>query len=84
MKTIFSKIFVPPVKVVIVTDLIAIPLTVISLAFLSSTNPVSLIAYLLLSFKAGIFKTNNRKDTKTDLTCMDQIKTDWQIIKEYL
>ena len=50
MKTIFSKIFKPPVKVVIVTDLIAIPLTVIALVFLSSTNPISLIAYLLSTY----------------------------------
>ena len=32
----------------------------------------------------GVFGTNNRKDTKTDLTGMDQIKKDWHRIKEYL
>ncbi len=50
MKRQLSKIFKPPVRAVIIIDVIAIPLTVIALAFLSPMNPISLFAYLLSTY----------------------------------
>ena len=46
----YKKLLHPPGKAVILTDIIAFPLVVIALVFLSPMNPVSIIAYILSSY----------------------------------
>lgn len=50
MKRILIKLFAPPNSVIYVVDIITIPLLVISLSVLPSTNPVSLFSYLLSTY----------------------------------
>ena len=46
----YKKLLHPPGKAVVLIDMIAIPLVVIALVFLSPMNPVSIIAYILSSY----------------------------------
>ena len=50
MKNLFNTLFKPPVRVIVITDVIAIPVTIVALAFLSPMNPISLFAYLLSTY----------------------------------
>ena len=50
MKKLLNALFKPPVRVIVITDVIAIPVTIAALAFLSPMNPISLFAYLLSTY----------------------------------
>ena len=54
MKKLLNALFKPPVRVIVITDVIAIPVTIAALAFLSPMNPISLFAYLLSSYALTI------------------------------
>ncbi|MBQ8967237.1 hypothetical protein [Ruminococcus sp.] len=49
-----TALFKPPVRVIVITDVIAIPVTIAVLAFLSPMNPISLFAYLLSAYALTI------------------------------
>lgn len=50
MKRMLGKFFKPGDRAIIITDIIALPLIIIALAFLTPKGPVSYIAYLLSSY----------------------------------
>ncbi len=54
MKDLLGALFKPPVRVIVITDIIATPITIAALAFLSPMNPISLFAYLLSSYALTI------------------------------
>ena len=69
----YKKLLYPPGKAVVLIDMIAIPLVVIALKFLSPMNPVSLMAYILSSYalmitfmKAGRIYRNIRTAVRDD------------------
>lgn len=49
-KDIINKILYPPAWVIVLSSLIGFPLVVISLRFLSETNPISYISYVLSAY----------------------------------
>ena len=59
IKDKLNKLLRPSVRVVIITDIIAIPLTVFALKALAPANPVSLAAYILSSYALLITVINS-------------------------
>lgn len=61
MKKLLSGFLRPPIRVIIIADLIAMPLTIIALSVLSEKNPVSYIAYLLSAWALTVTVISFRK-----------------------
>lgn len=57
-KKILKKLLFPPVWVIVLTSVIGFPAMVISLEFLSGTNPVSYISYVLSAYALTVLCAN--------------------------
>ena len=57
-KNMIFKILFPPVWIIVLSSLIGFPLVIISLVFLSSTNPISYLSYVLSAYALTVLCTN--------------------------
>lgn len=57
-KKFLKKILFPPVRVIVLTSVIGFPAMIISLEFLSETNPVSYISYVLSAYALTVLCAN--------------------------
>ena len=57
-KEFLYKILFPPVWVIVLTSVIGFPAVIISLKFLSSTNPISYISYVLSAYALTVLSAN--------------------------
>ena len=57
-KEFLYKILFPPVWVIVLTSVIGFPAVIISLVFLSNTNPISYISYVLSAYALTILCAN--------------------------
>lgn len=57
-KEFIYKILFPPVWVIVLSSVIGFPAVIISLKFLSSTNPVSCISYVLSAYALTVLCAN--------------------------
>lgn len=75
-KKILKKILFPPVWVIVLTSVIGFPTMIISLKFLSGTNPVSYISYVLSAYALTVLCANFPRAKKrcTELIQGDEIK----------
>ena len=61
MKNRLKKLFGLPIKTIVLLDLAAFPLVIASLKFLSSTDPISIAAYLLSAYALAVTVVNFKK-----------------------
>ncbi len=78
-KDIIFKLLFPPVWVIVLSSLTGFPLMIISLVFLSSTNPVSYVSYVLSAYALTVLCANF---PKTKRRCKELIYGDevWIIV----
>ncbi|MDE6789167.1 MAG: hypothetical protein K2J47_07610 [Ruminococcus sp.] len=57
-KDMIFKILFPPVWIIVLSSLIGFPLVIISLVFLSSTNPISYLSYVLSAYALTVLCAN--------------------------
>lgn len=57
-KDMIFKILFPPVWVIVLSSLLGFPLVIISLVFLSSTNPISYLSYVLSAYALTVLCAN--------------------------
>lgn len=75
-KDIVFQILFPPVWVIVLSSLFGFPLVIISLVFLSSTNPVSYVSYVLSAYALTVLCANFPRAKKRckELIHGDEIK----------
>lgn len=76
LKKFLKKILFPPVLVIVLTSVIGFPVMIISLQFLSETNPVSYISYVLSAYALTVLCANfpRAKRRCKELIHSDEVK----------
>lgn len=77
LKKILNKILYPPVRVIILCTVVGFPAMIISLKFLSETNPISYISYVLSAYALTVLCASfpRAKRRCKELICGDELKT---------
>ena len=57
-KKILLKLLFPPVKIIVLSSIIGFPVMIISLLFLSATNPISYISYVVSAYALTVLCVN--------------------------
>lgn len=75
-KEFLYKILFPPVWVIVLSTIIGFPAVIISLVFLSSTNPISYISYVLSAYALTVLYANfpRAKNRCNELIHGDEVK----------
>ncbi|MCM1060317.1 MAG: hypothetical protein NC452_08480 [Eubacterium sp.] len=76
MKKFIFKIFFPPVWVIVLCSVIGFPMMIISLEFLSNSNPISYVSYVLSAYALTVLCANfpRAKRRCNELIHGDEIK----------
>ena len=73
LKNILYKVLNPPIKIIVISAVIAFPLVIYALNYLPEIHPVSFLAYFLSSYSLAVLLIGMKRIV---LTCKDLVKND--------